>query len=74
MQNYSGGESVALFIVSLCPPLRGILVPTGTSPEMVVAVAVVVVVVDFSSRARISRECATIHSPPALFFFFLSGD
>ena len=27
-------------------------------------------VVAFSSRARIFGECLTIHSPPALFFFF----
>ena len=35
------------------------------------------VVVAFSSRARILGECSTIHSSPALFFFFfsfLSGD
>ena len=31
-----------------------------------------VVVVAFSSRARILGECSTIHSPPALLFF--SGD
>ena len=35
-----------------------------------VVVVVVVVVVAFSSRARILGECSTIHSPPALFFFF----
>ena len=29
---------------------------------------VVVVVVDFSSRARVLGECLRIHSPPALFF------
>ena len=28
------------------------------------------VVVAFSSLARILGECSTIHSPPALFFFF----
>ena len=33
-------------------------------------VTMVVVVVAFSSRARILGECSTIHSPPALFFFF----
>ena len=31
---------------------------------------VVVVVVAFSSPARILAECLTIHSPPELFFFF----
>ena len=30
---------------------------------------VVVMVVAFSSRARILGECSTIHSPPALFLF-----
>ena len=35
---------------------------------------VVVVVVAFSSLARIWAECSTIHSPPVLFFFFFSGD
>ena len=37
---------------------------------------VVVVVVAFSSLARILGECSTIHSPPALlsfFFFFFFG-
>ena len=29
------------------------------------------VVVAFSSLARILGECSTLHSPPALFFFFL---
>ena len=33
-----------------------------------------VVVVAFSSRARFLGECLTIHSPLALFFFFLNGD
>ena len=28
-----------------------------------------VVVAAFSSHARVSGECSTIHSPPALFFF-----
>ena len=28
------------------------------------------VVVAFSSRARLLGECSTVHSPPALFFFF----
>ena len=33
------------------------------------------VLVAFSSHARILGECSTIYSPPALFFFFfLSGD
>ena len=32
-------------------------------------IAEVVVVVAFSSRARILGECSTFHSPPALFFF-----
>ena len=31
------------------------------------------VVMAFSSRARISGECSTPHSPPELFFFFLMG-
>ena len=34
-------------------------------------VVVVVVVMAFSSLARILGECSTIHSLPALFFFFL---
>ena len=34
-------------------------------------VVVIVVVVAFSSCARILGKCSTIHSPPALFFFFL---
>ena len=38
---------------------------------MVVVLVVVVVVVGFSSRARIFGECLTIHSPSALFFFFV---
>ena len=33
-------------------------------------VVVMVVVMAFSSRASILGECSTIHSPPALFFFF----
>ena len=32
-----------------------------------------VVVVVFSSLARIWGECLTIHSPPAFFFFFFGG-
>ena len=49
---------------------------------MIVFVVVVVVVVVLniqcgggvsSSRARISGECSTLHSPPAI-FYFLSGD
>ena len=32
------------------------------------------VVVAFSSRARILGECSTIHSPPALFFFQRSNE
>ena len=35
-----------------------------------VVVVVVVVAVAFSSLARISGECSTIHSPPALFILF----
>ena len=34
----------------------------------------IMVVVAFSSRARIFGECSTIHSPACAFFFFLSGD
>ena len=35
---------------------------------------VVVVVVAFSSHARIFGDCSRINFLPALFFFFLSGD
>ena len=37
----------------------------------IVTKLVVVVVVAFSSRARILGECSTSHSPPALFFFYV---
>ena len=49
----------------------------GLVPRSVVVyimVVVVVVMVAFSSLARTLGECLIIHSPPALFFFFLSGD
>ena len=38
---------------------------------MCVCVGGGVKVVAFSSLARIWGQCSTIHSPPALFFFFL---
>ena len=39
-------------------------------PQDLISVVGVVVVVDFSSLARILGECSTIHSQPALFLFF----
>ena len=44
----------------------------GVTP--VTTASEVVVVVAFSSSARIWGDCSTIHSGPALFFFFLGGD
>ena len=41
---------------------------------VVVVMVVMVVVVAFPLLVRILRECLTIQSLPALFFFFLSGD
>ena len=60
VQQVNGSTGVILAPVKyLCSPVRA-----------TTRVFQVVVVVAFSSRARILGECSTIHSPPALFFFF----
>ena len=45
------------------------VLPCGSCEIRITELVVVVVVVAFSSHARILGECSAIHSPPALFLF-----
>ena len=52
----------------------GLCLQTGVSVSFCVTALVVVVVVTFSSPARIFGEYSPLHFLAALFFFFFSGD
>ena len=59
--SYSYLRDMTIFVLKI--PEFGVQIPEWQA-------VVVVVVVAFSARAILLGECSTVHSPPALFFFF----